>query len=299
MKMVKGEFLYRDGHLKRCIVSKANPIEHARKKEILQSIDRREFNIWQYKQYILQEEAKINRLQLELSSQSISHSEKDKLASISYDYDSRTIGYETYKQDKMTIAENIMPSAPSFKPACISVTSGNQEMISPNSYQSSNCKSDTGEIFISSQYAKQPKGTMLRLRDGRELQEETRIFGKTSLEGEFNWKVDHFYSQYSHILYSTRTWAEEKQNQLACRLNWLSFELVKKLLQQEGYVLLYGTFEWPIMIKWTQNPKYYLDTEENRNSRHFVRKDMLGPHDIKSIESHSRLTSDWWYKHKA
>ncbi|CAI2196398.1 5137_t:CDS:1, partial [Funneliformis geosporum] len=47
------------------------------------------------------------------------------------------------------------------------------------------------------------------------------------------------------------------------------------------------------------NPKYYLDTEENRNSRHFVRKDMLGPHDIKSIESHSRLTSDWWYKHKA
>ncbi|GES92796.1 hypothetical protein GLOIN_2v1642872 [Rhizophagus clarus] len=116
---------------------------------------------------------------------------------------------------------------------------------------------------------------------------------------EFNWKVDHFYSRYSHILYSTRTWAEEKQNQLACRLNWLSFELVKKLLQQEGYVLLYGTFEWPIMIKWTQNPKYYLDTEENRNSRHFVRKDMLGPHDIKSIESHSRLTSDWWYKHKA
>ncbi|GET66972.1 hypothetical protein GLOIN_2v1763763 [Rhizophagus irregularis DAOM 181602=DAOM 197198] len=99
--------------------------------------------------------------------------------------------------------------------------------------------------------------------------------------------------------FGRRTWAEEKQNQLACRLNWLSFELVKKLLQQEGYVLLYGTFEWPIMIKWTQNPKYYLDTEENRNSRHFVRKDMLGPHDIKSIESHSRLTSDWWYKHKA
>ncbi|EXX61202.1 hypothetical protein RhiirA5_437888 [Rhizophagus irregularis] len=164
-----GEFLYRDGHLKRCIVSKANPIEHARKKEILQSIDRREFNIWQYKQYILQEEAEMKRLQLELSSQSLSHSEKDKLASISYDFDSRTIGYETYKQDKMTIAENIMPSAPSFKPACISITSGNQEMVSPNSYQSSNYKSDTGELFISSQYAKQPKGTMLRLRDGRVL----------------------------------------------------------------------------------------------------------------------------------
>ncbi|UZO09240.1 uncharacterized protein OCT59_029474 [Rhizophagus irregularis] len=69
----------------------------------------------------------------------------------------------------MTIAENIMPSAPSFKPACISITSGNQEMVSPNSYQSSNYKSDTGELFISSQYAKQPKGTMLRLRDGRVL----------------------------------------------------------------------------------------------------------------------------------
>ena len=50
------------------------------------------------------------------------------------------------------------------------------------------------------------------------------------------------------------------------------------------------------MVKWTQNPKYYLDTEENRIFRYFVRKDMLGPRDIKS---HSRLTSDWWYKHKA
>ncbi|GBC14868.1 uncharacterized protein OCT59_017144 [Rhizophagus irregularis] len=48
---------------------------------------RREFQIWQYKQYILQEKAKINRLQLELSSQSTPHSEKDKLASVSYDYD--------------------------------------------------------------------------------------------------------------------------------------------------------------------------------------------------------------------
>ena len=53
------------------------------------------------------------------------------------------------------------------------------------------------------------------------------------------------------------------------------------------------------MVKWTQNPKYYLDTEENRIFRYFVRKDMLGPRDIESIKSHSQLTSDWWYKHKA
>ena len=71
-----GEFLYRDDHLKRCIVSKANPIEHVKRKEILQAIDRRKFQIWQYKQYILQEEAEMKRLQLELSSQSTPYSER-------------------------------------------------------------------------------------------------------------------------------------------------------------------------------------------------------------------------------
>ncbi|EXX60043.1 uncharacterized protein OCT59_013820 [Rhizophagus irregularis] len=157
---------YRDNHLKRCISGNTISNEHARINEILQSINKREFQIWQYKQSILQEEAKINRLRLELFSQSTSHSEKDKLASISHDYDTRTILYKAYAQAKATIAENTMPSAPNFEPACISVTSGNQEMIPPTSYQSSNCKSDTGEIFISSRYAKQPKGTALRLKDG-------------------------------------------------------------------------------------------------------------------------------------
>ena len=56
---------YRDNHLKRCISGNSISNEHARRKEILESIDRREFQIWQYKQYILQEEAKINRLHLE------------------------------------------------------------------------------------------------------------------------------------------------------------------------------------------------------------------------------------------
>ncbi|POG59726.1 hypothetical protein GLOIN_2v1873913 [Rhizophagus irregularis DAOM 181602=DAOM 197198] len=108
---------YRDNHLKRCISGNTISNEHARRNEILKSIDTKEFQIWQYKQYILQEEAKINRL--------------------------------SYLSAKATIAENTIPSTPKFEPACISVTSaGNQEMIPPTSYQSSNCKSDTGEIFI-------------------------------------------------------------------------------------------------------------------------------------------------------
>ncbi len=157
-----------DNHLKRCISGNTISNEHARRNEILKSIDTREFQIWQYKQYILQEEAKINRLRLELFSQSTSHSVKDKLASVSYDHDANfTASYEAYAQSKATIAENTMPSAPNFEPTCISPA--RQEMVSPISHQSSNYKSDTGELFISSQYAKQPKGTMLRLRDGRVL----------------------------------------------------------------------------------------------------------------------------------
>src|SRR4051794_33200621 len=46
-----------------------------------------------------------------------------------------------------------MPSAPNFEPANISPV--RQEMVSPTSYQLSNCKSNTSEIFISSRYAKQ------------------------------------------------------------------------------------------------------------------------------------------------
>ncbi len=68
-----------------------------------------------------------------------------------------------------------MPSASKFEPACISPV--RQEMISPTSYQLSNCKSNIGEIFISSWYAKQnnllvlinhlnqPKSIALKLRN--------------------------------------------------------------------------------------------------------------------------------------
>jgi len=164
---------YRDNHLKRCISGNSILNEHARRNEILQSIDRREFQIWQYKQYILKEEAKINRLHLELFSQSTLHSEKDKLASVSYDHDARLTDYEIYAQSKATMAKNTIPSAPKFEPACISPT--RQEMISPTSYQSSNWprgamhRSDTGKLFISSLYVNQPKGTVLRLGDGTEI----------------------------------------------------------------------------------------------------------------------------------
>ncbi|RGB22433.1 hypothetical protein C1646_776106 [Rhizophagus diaphanus] len=71
-----------------------------------------------------------------------------------YDY----INYLKHKRhqlfDRLAIARNkiqcnyIMPSAPNFEPAYISPA--RQEMISPTSYQSSNCKSNTSEIFISS-----------------------------------------------------------------------------------------------------------------------------------------------------
>ncbi|CAB4459881.1 unnamed protein product [Rhizophagus irregularis] len=176
---------YRDNHLKRCISGNSISNEHARRNEILQSIDRREFRIWQYKQYILEEEAKINRLRLELFSQSTLHSEKDKLASVSYDLDARSTSYETYRQVKATMAKNTMPSAPDLNP--FRVSPARQEMILPTSYQSSNWprgathRSNTSEIFISSRYAKQNNllpsidhlnrngVPALRLRDGTKI----------------------------------------------------------------------------------------------------------------------------------
>src|SRR6266496_2193242 len=133
--------IYQDNYLKKCISENSISNEYARRKEILKSIDRREFQIWQYKQYILQEEAKINRLRLELFSQSTSHSEKDKLASISYDHDENfTTSYKNYAQSKATVAKNTMPSAPNFEPACISPA--RQEMVSPISHHVFNQKSE-------------------------------------------------------------------------------------------------------------------------------------------------------------
>ncbi|CAB4418062.1 unnamed protein product [Rhizophagus irregularis] len=93
----------------------------------------------------------------QLSSQSTPHSEKDKLASVSYDIDGNfTASYENYAQSK---AKNTMPNASNFEPAYISPT--RQETILPTSYQSSSPSQRrseqgiTSEIFISSRYAKQ------------------------------------------------------------------------------------------------------------------------------------------------
>ena len=166
--------IYHDSHLKRCISGNTISNDHARRKEIFQSIDRREFQIWQYKQYILKEEVKISHFRLELFFQSTLHSEKNKLASVSYDYNANFIAsYENYAQSKATVAKNTMPSAPDLNP--FRVSPARQEMVSPTSYQSSNCKSNTSKIFISSQYAKQnnllpsTKGTVLKLRDGTKV----------------------------------------------------------------------------------------------------------------------------------
>ncbi|PKK60721.1 hypothetical protein RhiirC2_792912 [Rhizophagus irregularis] len=142
---------YRDNHLKRCISGNSISNEHARRNEILQSIDRREFQIWQYKQYILREE--------------------DKLASVSYDYDGCSTGYKAYLSAKAT-----MPSAPNFEPAYI--PPARQEMVLPTSYQSSAPNETISEIFISSRYAKQNNllpsidhlnQPALRLRDGTKI----------------------------------------------------------------------------------------------------------------------------------
>jgi hypothetical protein len=167
---------YRDNHFKSCINEDTISKEHTRRKEILESIDRREFQIWQYKQFILKEEAKIKRLQLEFASQSFSHSEKDKLASVSYDSDCHLTSYERYMQVKMTMVKNTMPSAPKFEPAYI--PPARQETILPTSYQSSAPNETISEIFISSRYAKQNNllpsidhlnQSALRLRDGTKI----------------------------------------------------------------------------------------------------------------------------------
>src|SRR3984885_986567 len=82
---------------------------------------------------------------------------------------------------------------------------------------------------------------------------------------KFNQKFDYFNMLYNHTLYSARIWTEEKRNQLAYRLQWITFEHARILLEQKGYVLLSGKnwIDWSTMLKWAQNPKYYQNTEEN------------------------------------
>ena len=80
-------------HLKRCIAGDTGycSVEYAKANSY------NEFNIWYLEQRIMRYEAEIRRNQLELSPQfqSLSHSEKDKLASVSYDING--ISYDTFR----------------------------------------------------------------------------------------------------------------------------------------------------------------------------------------------------------
>ncbi|PKC09362.1 hypothetical protein RhiirA5_415790 [Rhizophagus irregularis] len=77
----------------------------------------------------------------ELFSQFTSHLEKNKLVLILYNYDTHTILYKAYyAQTNATIAENTMPSAPKFEPACI--INARQKMSLPISHHVLNQKSE-------------------------------------------------------------------------------------------------------------------------------------------------------------
>ena len=82
-------------HLKRCIAGDTGYCSVSG--ECAKANTYNEFNIWLLKQRIMRYEAEIRRNQLELSPQfqSLSHSEKDKLASVSYVIND--ISYETFR----------------------------------------------------------------------------------------------------------------------------------------------------------------------------------------------------------
>jgi hypothetical protein len=88
---------YADEHLKRCIAGNTVSNEYANREELLKMIARKEESLWSSMRGALTFEAEIRRIELELSpqSQSLSHSEKDRQASASYDY--YNIRYADYK----------------------------------------------------------------------------------------------------------------------------------------------------------------------------------------------------------
>ena len=66
------------------------------------------------------------------------------------------------------------------------------------------------------------------------------------------WKDCHFNMPYNgYTLYSARTWAEEKRDQLTYRLQWITIEHARELLQQEGFAFLCSVYwlEWSTMSK--------------------------------------------------
>ncbi|PKK66639.1 hypothetical protein RhiirC2_714710 [Rhizophagus irregularis] len=93
-------------HLKRCIAGNSFSNECAEREELLRKIRFKEFLIFTHLENLLLEANEIKRLQLELSPQfqSLSHMEKDKLASIKYYHN--IISFETYEA---TVPNNIKP----------------------------------------------------------------------------------------------------------------------------------------------------------------------------------------------
>src|SRR6266542_1413033 len=165
-KYTRRSYRNQDNHLKRCIFRNTILNEHARRKEILQSIDTREFQIWQYKQYILKEEAEMKRLQLELLSQSIPHSEKDKLALVSYDHDACLTDYKIYAQSKATIAKNTMPAY---------ISNARQRMVSPISHYVLNQRSEALNRPTPPPLPRKPDALMRRSASAPEISSRTSL----------------------------------------------------------------------------------------------------------------------------
>ena len=90
-------------HLKRCIAGDTGYCSVSGECAIANTDN--EWRIWLLKQKILRYEAEIRRNQLELSPQfqSLSHSEKDKLASVSYN--TNDISYETFRASMAGLAQ--------------------------------------------------------------------------------------------------------------------------------------------------------------------------------------------------
>jgi hypothetical protein len=95
------------------------------------------------------------------------------LASVSYDHDGNfTASYENYAQSKANIAKNTMPNTLERYPMQHNTSVPEIRNLWNDR---SNCKNNTSEIFISSQYAKQNNllpfinnlnQLALRLKDG-------------------------------------------------------------------------------------------------------------------------------------
>ncbi|GBC43415.2 hypothetical protein GLOIN_2v1510726 [Rhizophagus irregularis DAOM 181602=DAOM 197198] len=77
-------------------------------------------------------------------------------------------------------------------------------------------------------------------------------------------------------------WIYEKRVQLWYRLGFVTLILVNKLLYQQGYIVVRGTY-WPDMLKWPRNPKYY-SIHKKYNYEYFIRISDCEKYRSKSVE---------------